>query len=120
MPELPETGTELTQRVVESPPPRIQQLEQKVRGLETNLEGCIEAVRELHREVGRWRRYSPGGAVKRERQVRNAALGIGLAVLSAGCWWVYPPLGLIVPGAVVLVGAVYGTLRAASTGQRRQ
>ncbi len=40
------------------------------------------------------------------------ALGIGgLILLAAGLYFVYPPLALIVPGAVVLVLAVAGAAR---------
>lgn len=35
----------------------------------------------------------------------------GLASLSVGLWWVYPPAALIVSGAILLALAVFGASR---------
>ena len=36
---------------------------------------------------------------------------IGLLLTAAGCWLVYPPLALLVPGVVLIVVAVAGAAR---------
>lgn len=33
---------------------------------------------------------------------------VGLALIGVGLWLIYPPVALIVVGALLLVGAVYG------------
>lgn len=41
-----------------------------------------------------------------------AAFAVGLALLSAGCFWAWPPAGLIAPGAVLIAVALFGDKRA--------
>jgi divalent metal cation (Fe/Co/Zn/Cd) transporter len=41
----------------------------------------------------------------------TALLGLGL--VFAGCWWVYPPAALIVSGGILLAGSIWGHLNAA-------
>ena len=36
-----------------------------------------------------------------------------LVLIASGCWWIYPPAALIVIGAIVLGGIVYGSKRRA-------
>jgi hypothetical protein len=43
--------------------------------------------------------------------MRDAVAIAGLLLLSGGCSWAYPPLGLIVAGAVLLAAALCGHLR---------
>ena len=33
---------------------------------------------------------------------------LGLGLLAGGLWWIYPPLALVVPGALVLIAGVVG------------
>lgn len=33
---------------------------------------------------------------------------VGILMLGAGCWLAWPPLGLIVPGAIILIAAIMG------------
>lgn len=49
---------------------------------------------------------------------RDAVLGIGVLLLSGGCGWVYPPMGLIVPGVVLTYLALFHGRRAASRKER--
>ena len=44
--------------------------------------------------------------------MRDVAAIIGFGLLAAGCWYAWPPLGLIVPGMLLLSAAVAGHLRA--------
>ena len=37
----------------------------------------------------------------------------GVCALGVGCWMAWPPLGLIVPGALLLAGAINGARRGA-------
>lgn len=39
-----------------------------------------------------------------------AVAGIGL--VGTGCWWINPAYGLIVPGAILIIVALIGGLRA--------
>lgn len=39
---------------------------------------------------------------------RDVMLVLGLAMLGAGCWMVWPPAGLIAPGLVLSYVAVFG------------
>lgn len=32
----------------------------------------------------------------------------GLALVGAGAWWVFPPAGLIIPGAILVSVAIFG------------
>lgn len=41
----------------------------------------------------------------------TVAAFVGVALLIAGLHMIYQPLALIVPGAVLLAGAVYGVVR---------
>lgn len=47
--------------------------------------------------------------------IKDLAFLLGLGLIGAGCWWVYPPAALIVVGALLLitsiVGHFYGTPR---------
>lgn len=36
---------------------------------------------------------------------------VGLGLLAAGCAWAWPPLGLIVPGVVMMVLGLVGAAR---------
>jgi hypothetical protein len=47
--------------------------------------------------------------------MRDITAIIGLLLLSAGCSWAYPPLGLIVSGGILLAAAVLGHLREGAT-----
>ena len=40
---------------------------------------------------------------------RNVIVGfVAVGLLASGCWWVYPPLALIVPGVIgLLVAALF-------------
>ena len=40
--------------------------------------------------------------------MRDIAAISGLALIGVGCWLAWPPLGLIVPGCLVLAAAVAG------------
>lgn len=39
---------------------------------------------------------------------REGAFLLGLALLAAGCWHIYPPLSAVVPGALLIAVAVFG------------
>jgi hypothetical protein len=39
---------------------------------------------------------------------RDGIGAVGLALLSLGCWFVWPPLAAIVPGAVLLYVSIFG------------
>lgn len=39
---------------------------------------------------------------------RDAILIMGLTILSAGCFLVYPPAALIVPGVILVAMAIFG------------
>ena len=41
----------------------------------------------------------------------DAMGAIGLVLTAAGCWLIYPPLALLVPGVVLLTVAVAGAAR---------
>lgn len=43
--------------------------------------------------------------------IYDAMGAIGLVILAAGLYFLYPPLALIVPGAVLLIAAVAGAAR---------
>lgn len=40
--------------------------------------------------------------------IRDGAALVGLALVFAGCWWIYPPAALILAGGLILAGAVWG------------
>ena len=39
---------------------------------------------------------------------REAMLLVGLVMLGAGLWWVYPPAAAVVPGGILTLIAVFG------------
>lgn len=49
--------------------------------------------------------------------LKNLATLFGFGLLVAGCYWVWPPFGLIVSGILLLTGSIIGHIR---TPSRRQ
>lgn len=45
--------------------------------------------------------------------VRNVCFLAGLGLIAAGCWWIWPPLALLVVGLVLIILALWGTYHAA-------
>jgi hypothetical protein len=43
--------------------------------------------------------------------IRDATAIIGLIMLFVGCSWAWPPLGLIVCGAILILAAAWGHSR---------
>lgn len=39
---------------------------------------------------------------------RDVLAVMAAALITAGCWWIYPPAGLIALGAIVLAGLCLG------------
>lgn len=39
---------------------------------------------------------------------KDALLFVGLTMMAAGCWMIYPPAALIVPGIVLAGIAIFG------------
>lgn len=48
----------------------------------------------------------------------DAVLAVGVLLLSGGAGWVYPPMGLIVPGVVLTYLALFWGRRPASRKER--
>lgn len=46
--------------------------------------------------------------------MRDAAAVLGFVAVVAGCWWIYPPVALIVGGGLLMVSAAFGVLRNAT------
>lgn len=44
-------------------------------------------------------------------QMRLAVESAGLTMMAVGLWWIWPPMALIVVGALLLVASVYGRIR---------
>lgn len=42
--------------------------------------------------------------------VRDVAALIGLALVSFGLWWIYPPIALVIGGGLLLAGSIWGHL----------
>lgn len=45
---------------------------------------------------------------QRRLDVRDALLGVGLALLAWGLWHVNPPLAAVVPGMILVCVAIFG------------
>lgn len=49
--------------------------------------------------------------------LEDLAVVVGLVMLGAGFWWCWPPLGLIVPGALLFLLGVVLAMRGAGSGE---
>jgi hypothetical protein len=53
--------------------------------------------------------YAPPVTERRVQLARNIAAWAGLGLVGGGCWWIYPPYGLLAVGAVLLAAVSVGT-----------
>ena len=59
----------------------------------------------------------PAAALFSFMDIYDVVAAIGIGLVGVGCWLMYPPLGLIAVGSLLLVGAVGGA-RASGRGGR--
>lgn len=51
--------------------------------------------------------------------VLAVVFGVGVALVGVGCWLWFPPAGLIAPGALLVLVAVFGFFGVNVEGERR-